>query len=777
MAELTPTELAKIAHDSALAAVVVDDKGDVKSSANNNSICELLSVSEEFASSCAEFCGRAVERAGDDRASYQCFAGLNCVAVRLKTKKPLVAIVGRVLTSADNYRRATERAISGDWRKFPPTQFFDNVLLTSSERNIDDAADRVAALGPIAAKSVETVKTTQKPDVPAVQAPVEPLEIPARPVRVEVQADAISETETSPAIADGIENREIVREADVKDLETGAVEHAAQETEIAGASEIDRNEQAMGREVTSPASVETDQKSAIEQMLHEFNDQPTAILPISGPPTSDAEELSAWRSFFGSLASLKYHDACESILEFLQRRYGLSSLGWLELRDRGFEVISSTGSLAGQRFRITFGPDDRRLFQAIETETPLRLRERTPAGEKTGRSALWLFPIAVGDEVQNALVVADDVSDEYLNQHLSRFCHSVASEIEVLRLREEVRRRSQTAKAVDRFNASLKNLDTDDFWANLMQMSTELMNAERSSLLLFDEKTDKISVRAAIGATAESVSALSEGVGERVARGVLTDGTPVVVGDVGKIGLGPAPVDWKYKTGSFICYPFVIGGRRIGVLNFADKVDGTPYSEFDLETLEAIAPQLAVVIDRAALKNKAGEFEQLSVTDPLTGLLNRRYLEERLAEEIKRSNRYGYPMSFLMIDVDDFGQFNKDFGVLVGDRALREVVDAMRSTLRGADIAARYGGEEFSVLLPQTTLSEARTIAERIRQSVENIDFPQRPITISIGISTFAYGTGGVDDIIRWADEAMRLAKASGKNNVQVSEPKEPAGA
>jgi diguanylate cyclase (GGDEF)-like protein len=695
MTEPTKTEVVRIAERSALAAVVVDEGSTVAFAANDNSICATLSTSVEFGPSCAEYCGKAFDRAAEGAAAYRCHAGLDCVAVRLSAEKPLVAIVGRAFTSAENYRRATERAISGDWSKFPPTAIFENILLTGSTRNIDDAAAKIAALAPLPA-----------------------------PVGT-----------AAPVVADRAEPE--------------SLPIPGPENEVA---------------------VEPDQKSEIGEMLREFNEKPAEIVAVGGPPSSEAEELAAWRSFFGALASLKYHDACESILDFVRDRYGLASLGWLELRDRGFEIVASTGSLEGRRFRINLNPEDRRLFRAIETESPLLLRERTTAGDATERRTVSIFPIAVGDAVQNALVIAEATLDPETTRHLARFCQSVASEIEVLRLREEVRRRSSLARAVERFNASLRNLDTEDFWPNLMQMSAELMNAERSSLLLLDEKTDRLTVRAAVGSSAMEIAESGEPVGNRVARGVLGEGRPVVVGDVSKVGVGPAPKDWKYKTGSFICYPFVIGDRRIGILNVADKADGTAYSALDLEVLDAIAPQVAVVIDRAALKEKAGAFEQLSVTDPLTGLLNRRYLEERLAEEVKRSHRYGYPMSFLMIDVDDFGKFNKDFGVLVGDRVLREAADAMRSTLRGADVAARYGGEEFCVLLPQTTTAEARTIAERIRQSVENVELAERPITISVGISSYSFALDAPVEIIRAADEAMRRAKSAGKNNVQVFE-------
>ncbi|MCV4697493.1 GGDEF domain-containing protein, partial [Escherichia coli] len=91
--------------------------------------------------------------------------------------------------------------------------------------------------------------------------------------------------------------------------------------------------------------------------------------------------------------------------------------------------------------------------------------------------------------------------------------------------------------------------------------------------------------------------------------------------------------------------------------------------ETDLELLNAIAPQIAVAIDRTALKSKAGEFEQLSVTDPLTGLLNRRYLQNRLAEELNRSKRHRFPMTLMMIDVDRFKSYNDTFGHPAGDEA------------------------------------------------------------------------------------------------------------
>ena len=184
--------------------------------------------------------------------------------------------------------------------------------------------------------------------------------------------------------------------------------------------------------------------------------------------------------------------------------------------------------------------------------------------------------------------------------------------------------------------------------------------------------------------------------------------------------------------------------------------------------VEAIAPQIAVAIDREALRAKAGEFEQLSVTDALTGLLNRRYIEQRLDEEVKRSNRHGYPMSFLLLDVDHFKSYNDTYGHPAGDVALKMVADVIKDTLRGADVAARFGGEEFAILLPQTVDEEAAAIAERVRRNIEATEFPHREVTVSIGIASCSSELCSTTGLVDAADKALYDAKRLGRNGVRM---------
>lgn len=171
------------------------------------------------------------------------------------------------------------------------------------------------------------------------------------------------------------------------------------------------------------------------------------------------------------------------------------------------------------------------------------------------------------------------------------------------------------------------------------------------------------------------------------------------------------------------------------------------------------------------MKEKAGEFEQLSVTDPLTGLLNRRYMVQRLAEEVKRSNRHGYPMAFVMLDVDHFKSYNDTFGHPAGDEALKIVASVIRETLRDADVAVRFGGEEFAILLPQTTDSEAANIANRVRQNVAATEFPHRTVTISVGVASCSSEVCAQMDMISAADQALYRAKAEGRNRVWIYSP------
>ncbi len=346
-------------------------------------------------------------------------------------------------------------------------------------------------------------------------------------------------------------------------------------------------------------------------------------------------------------------------------------------------------------------------------------------------------------------------------------------ESEIQRLRRELEYRARFTNSLQHFLERISGGDPAKTYNSIVSNSKELLQSERASLMIFDESANELILKAASGLATDPASVSAVRVGEGVSGEVIDTGKPVMVTDLRIAGRKAAPPERRYKTNSFISYPIMIGGRKVGVLNVTDKSSGGVYDDVDLSLLEIIGPQVALALERAEWQERATEFQLMSITDSLTGLPNRRYLEERLAEELNRSKRYDSPMSFLMIDIDDFKAYNDKNGHQAGDVALQITAHCLKGALRAVDIASRYGGEEFCILLPETGITEAGTIADRIRHRVSTTEFPHgkaQPlghVTISVGVSTFTKNIDTSENIIAAADRALYQAKSMGKDRVE----------
>ncbi|HEU4996808.1 MAG TPA: diguanylate cyclase [Gemmatimonadaceae bacterium] len=176
------------------------------------------------------------------------------------------------------------------------------------------------------------------------------------------------------------------------------------------------------------------------------------------------------------------------------------------------------------------------------------------------------------------------------------------------------------------------------------------------------------------------------------------------------------------------------------------------------------------------LREGREELERLSVTDGLTGLSNHRSLRQRLHEEVVRSTRNKHEFSVIMVDVDHFKSYNDAFGHPAGDAVLKRVATLLKDSARAVDCVGRYGGEEFAALLPETDSAGALEVAERMRSRVEAERFPERHVTVSIGVATFPENADQADTIVSVADAALYEAKRSGRNRVvSAAKPQKPA--
>lgn len=680
---------------------------------NNNSICRVVQSSATHAERCEPFCGAAFQKATEagKPVNYRCHAGLYCVAAPLESEeKPLVAIVGRAFLQTSDYRDLTERIFLGDWQNLPEIELFENVNLSGSLEDLEKLAARLQNLNG------------------------------------EERAALSAFTKTPPEFSD---------EETIVLPESNSDEFAGTENDLLelDAPEPDSEEILFLDEDETVSEPEREAKP-VEKINEEKSQNPVLNLT--------AEMVRAWREKSAGALRENYLAAAAATADFITETFGFESLAWLEQRGQNFKALLQKGEkFGGDIGRINLNPSNELLIQAAENRLPLRLENKNTGEE------IELFPVvsSIG-EIRAVIVVADGTLDENARRSLSDFLAEIGLPLEVLRLREDVEQRARLQAAIKKFNSDLQNAEAENFLDALVENIAPLVGAERASLLFFDENEQVLRPAAATGASADEIKNETVNLGERIAFRAFQENVPFLVADVSHLNL--PPVERGYQSNSFLCLPLTIGGRTLGVLNVTDKRGGAIFDETDLHLLETIAPQIAIALDRANLRQKAGEYETASITDALTGLLNRRYLEVRLEEEIRRSQRHGYPLSFMMIDVDYFKRYNDLYGHQAGDAALRIVANCLQAALRGADIAARYGGEEFSILLPQTTQSEARLIAERIRKRIEATAFPSDKVTISGGIAAFSPQLDTAQAVINAADQALYKAKSLGRNNIQI---------
>jgi len=224
----------------------------------------------------------------------------------------------------------------------------------------------------------------------------------------------------------------------------------------------------------------------------------------------------------------------------------------------------------------------------------------------------------------------------------------------------------------------------------------------------------------------------------------------------------------------YLCIPLIAHSETMGLLFLqrlllpSNVVEGSAALESKLQLAAALGEAISLALSNLKLRDT---LRQQSIRDPLTGLYNRRFLEEYLVHERVRSTRKNRPLSVIMLDIDHFKRFNDTFGHDAGDAILRRMGLLLQGNVRGSDIACRIGGEEFALLLPEAPLPIAFQRAENILDTVRRLQIKHRgqvlgAITVSLGVASFPKHGETPEALIRAADRALYQAKESGRNKL-----------
>jgi diguanylate cyclase (GGDEF)-like protein len=438
---------------------------------------------------------------------------------------------------------------------------------------------------------------------------------------------------------------------------------------------------------------------------------------------------------------------------------------------RGSEVLASVG-IGEESLHVLSRHDWRSVFQPQGGAAQLVLPNREAmikAGLDMPVSALSVQRLSHGPWTVGYLALTGAAPVDKDEGLLASAAGFVASRIVHRHCREVASQQEQEAALLGKLaERCLTAHNVEEILPLALDAAMHGLKAHRGSILLAEER-GRITARALRGDHAPISGTIHTLPPGSVSHRVFYDLRPMLVQNVDQEPQLKQDRQFPYTSRSFVSVPLRENGHALGVLHLTEREGEEVFTPRDLSWLERLSQQTSGAIRKIRLEQEVEALRVTSSTDHLTGVYNRRHLEEHLAIELRRAQRFGQPLAVAMLDLDDFKKLNDEAGHEYGDRVLKAVASVIRQQLRGVDVCARYGGDEFALVLPGTGADGAANIAEKIRARIEAAELPgpgpsRRICTVSLGLAVYPDGVDSASDLLQRADQALLQAKKSGRN-------------
>ena len=497
------------------------------------------------------------------------------------------------------------------------------------------------------------------------------------------------------------------------------------------------------------------------------------------------EDESHFRAVAEAVPQILWTARPDGLRDFYNKRwYEYSGLDWARSEGEGWQPIMHPDDLAAylrnwrQSLRTgeTF-EGEYRLRRALDGIYRWHLIRATAMRDAGGEIFKWCGTSTdIEDQKHNQQILEEQIKERTVeladtNTQLQEEMHErdvARRELDQQndRMMRELTERSQRATLLAKMGELLQScVNKDEVFSAALGFAPRIFPASRGAVALLNHTQNLVEV---IGSWAECELLTTEF--DPGSCWALRTGHPhlVIAGDSTARCTHASDV-----KNTYLCIPILAQGRALGILHFQTTDSSPSLSESELSFKTTFAAQMGLSIANIRLREA---LRSQSIKDPLTGLYNRRYLEEMLEREIRRAARSEQPLGVLMLDLDHFKSFNDTYGHDAGDVVLREAASFLVRSIRAEDIVCRYGGEEFVVILPTATLAATQSRAERLRSKIRELTVLHQGkslgmITVSIGVAEFPEHGLSLKELLASSDAALYRAKREGRDRVVTAEP------